>query len=187
MVRFALGSWRPTLLLTALALAACSSTTTATKPPDTPDPDAPSKEVDPATEAAGPAQEKETAPPASEKAKSVGDQNSIPDDYYLTAGDCEALGKQYGHAARNDQLATLSPKLSEKLRAQGTEAIDKAVTKLEDKWIASCQSALVGQVGDPKALKCALNAATVAAFDVCLNGDNGSQGNKPSRAPKKSK
>jgi hypothetical protein len=180
--------FRRTFLLAGLtSLAACTLATPAPKAPDAPDaPDAGalSEAAEPmaasAQPASGPAQ-----PPTQTTAPRA-DLNSIPDDYYITASDCHALGNQYGQAVRADQLATLSPRLSDKLRAVGMEAIDKAVPGLEEKWIAQCESSLVGKVGDPKALKCALNASTGKAFDVCLNGESSSHAKSAASGAKKS-
>src|SRR5262249_14594244 len=39
--------------------------------------------------------------------------DTIPDDYSLAPGDCDALGKHYGAVAKADQMATVSPKLTQ--------------------------------------------------------------------------
>jgi hypothetical protein len=173
---------RPGLALVALAslasLAACSGSS---KPPESPDAPAASAEASATPDAPAGAKGDDTAPPPS---KAQQDDNSVPDDYSITAGDCDALGQQYGTAARSDQMATVSPKVSEKQRAAAEAAVDKVVSKLEQTWIDHCRSALVGKVADPRALKCAIAAPTVKAFDVCLNGDNATS-DKPARGAKK--
>jgi hypothetical protein len=153
-------------LLASVSLAACSGSS---KPPESPD--APAASADP--DAKPDAKSDEQAPPPSTKSQ---DDNAVPDDYSITAGDCEALGQQYGTAARNDQMATVSPKVSEKQRAAAQASVDKVVSKMEEQWIDHCRSALVGKVADPRALKCAIAAPTVKAFDVCLNGENATTG-----------
>ena len=166
-----------TLLLACLAVSpACTSSMPAPKSPDAPDaPNATGTENAP--DAGAPSDNAPPNAPAQQLAGTAvagSDQGSIPDDYYITGSDCNALGNQYSQALRNDQVATLSPKLTDKRRAEGMATIDKAVATLEDKWIAQCNTSLVGKVGDPKALKCALNAQTVKTFDVCLNGESAS-------------
>jgi hypothetical protein len=169
------------VLLASASLAACSGSS---KPPESPD--APASSAEPDAKADAPAEAKggakggDDAPAPSKPASQ--DDNSIPDDYSITAGDCDALGHQYGTAARNDQLATISPKVNEKARAAAQASIDKVVSKMEDQWIDHCRSTLVGKVADPKALKCAVAAPTVKAFDICLNGENA-----PSTRPGKKK
>jgi hypothetical protein len=106
---------------------------------------------------------------------SEGKDNSIPDDYTLTERDCDTLGKQYGAVARSDQLAALNPKLSDKQRAVAEANIDKGVGVIESQWIDSCIKSLAGKVADRSALKCAMGAKTVSAFQVCL-GDTGPSG-----------
>ncbi len=109
--------------------------------------------------------------------------DSIPDDYELTPGDCDALGKQYGRLARGDQLAALNPKLTAAQRETAETNIDRAITPLESRWIEGCASSLVGKATDRKLLKCAMDAKTVKAFDVCLNGEGGSAQVEPKGAP----
>jgi hypothetical protein len=115
-------------------------------------------------------------PPPSEVKKSPAKNNTIPDDYALTAADCEALGKQYGAAMRSDQLVGLSPKLTEKQRAQGEANIDGVVSKTAAQWTHTCHQSLVGKIVDPKTLNCALDAKTVNAFQACI-----SDGSPPSK------
>lgn len=130
-----------------------------------------------------PPQPVDMAEPQAEEAKPVGmasgvkgsegKDNSIPDDYALTEGDCDSLGKQYGAAARSDQVAALNPRLSANQRAVADANIAKGVGAIEAQWIESCVRSLAGKVVDRKALKCALTAKTVNDFKVCL-GDEGS-------------
>jgi len=148
------------------ALSACSSSSS--KPAESVEPaDAPPTETPP-PESEPPAP---TAMPTGVKQTGGNANDSIPDNYELTGGDCDALGKQYGAAARADQLAGLNPKLTAAQRAQAEGSIDKVISKLEAQWTEGCRSSLVGKTVDPKALKCALDARTVKAFDVCLNGE----------------
>ncbi len=149
------------------ALSGCSSSSS--KPAESVEPaEAPPTETPPPPASEPPAP---TAMPTGVKQTGGSADNSIPDNYELTGGDCDALGKQYGAAARADQLAGLSPKLTAAQRAQAEGSIDKVISKLEAQWIEGCRSSLVGKTVDPKALKCALEARTVKSFDVCLNGE----------------
>lgn len=110
--------------------------------------------------------------------------DSIPDDYSLTNGDCDALGKQYASVAKADQMAGMSPKLSAKQKEQAEENIDKVVGKLSSQWIESCQNSLVGKIVDHKVLKCAMEARTVADFKTCL-GDESKPADKAAGKPGK--
>jgi len=94
--------------------------------------------------------------------------DTIPDDYSLTPGDCNALGKHYGEVAKADQMASVSPKLTQKQKEQAEESIDKVVNKLATQWIEGCQSTLAGNIVDHKALKCAMEARTVNEFKGCI-------------------
>jgi hypothetical protein len=96
-----------------------------------------------------------------------------PDDYSLTENDCQALGRQYGQAARDDQRVGLNPKLTAKQREQAEAAIDGVVSKLESGWTETCSKSLAGKIVEHKNIKCALAAKTVKSFDVCLNGQKG--------------
>ena len=87
--------------------------------------------------------------------------------------DCQALGRQYGTAARDDQRVGLNPKLTAKQREQAEAAIDGVVSKLESGWTDTCSKSLAGKIVEHKNIKCALAAKTVKSFDVCLNGQKG--------------
>lgn len=172
-------------LLAALALG-CSSSTP--KPADGPGEasEAAAPSATSAPEATDSAEEPKPPPPPMLKNAPVKD-DSIPDDHELIPGDCDALGKQYGRLARGDQLAALNPKLTAAQRETAETNIDRAITPLEARWIDSCVSSLVGKASDRKTLKCAMEARTVKAFDVCLNGESGSADVKPAPAGKKKK
>jgi hypothetical protein len=96
-----------------------------------------------------------------------------PDDYSLTENDCQALGRQYGDAARADQRVGLNPKLTAKQREQAEASIDGVVSKLESGWTDTCMKNLAGKNVEHEKIKCALGAKTVKSFDVCLNGQKG--------------
>lgn len=165
-----------TLLAALLALAACSPP----QPPDTPE--TPAASSDPAAASPEPtAAPAVTAMPGAVLKSADADKSASLEGYELTPSDCDALGRQYGAVARADQLATLSPKLSTKQRDATAAQIDKVVGKLEDSWIASCQSTLVNKSVEHAAVKCALASKTVKQFDVCLNGENGTPQAKPSK------
>lgn len=162
------------LLCSILALSAalgCSSSTQ--KPADSPEePSSPEKAAQVDAPAEGEPRGDGPAPmPTEVKQTGAHSDGSIPDNYELTAGDCDALGKQYGAVARADQLAQVNPKLSAAQRTQAEANIDKVISKLENQWIDGCRGSLVGKTVDPKSLKCALESRTVKDFDVCLNGE----------------
>jgi hypothetical protein len=148
----------------------------ASAPPE--EPPQPADPVEPPASGGSEAKPQAEAPPPA-AAPAGGKDSSIPDDYSLTEHDCDVLGKQYGAAARSDQLLTLNPKLSDKQRAVAEANIDKGVGAIETQWIDSCIKSLAGKVVDRKALNCAMAAKTVSAFKACL-GDDGSarQGGK---------
>lgn len=102
-----------------------------------------------------------------------GSAAETPDDYSLTENDCQALGRQYGEAARADQRLGLNPKLTAKQREQADASIDAVVSKLESAWTETCSKSLAGKNVEHKNIKCALAAKTVKSFDVCLNGQKG--------------
>jgi hypothetical protein len=171
----------PLAALAFAALAACSGSppkaTDASEVPTTPDPSA---SPDPAS-TGKPDDEGPVTHEMGSVKRPEGSQD-VPDDYSLTESDCDALGKEYGDAARGDQKATLSAKLNEKQRSTALENIDAAVSKLESTWIDNCMKSLAGKVVDHGNIKCALAAKTVKAFDICLNGEKGSG---PAAGPKK--
>jgi hypothetical protein len=180
----------PVLLAALTALAACAGSE---KPPETPESADGEKKAapkdDPAADKTPPegGADQGSDAPASPGAppKPAVDKSMSLDTYELTPADCESLGKQYGEVARSDQMAALSPKLSAKQRDATAAQVDKVVSGLEDKWIAGCQASLVNKAVDHDALKCALSAKTVKAFDVCLNGEAGTP--QPAGRPGKKK
>jgi hypothetical protein len=109
------------------------------------------------------------------------------DTYEMTPSDCNALGRHYGEVARNDQVAGLSPKLTEKQRSSTVAQIDKVVGKLEESWTNGCHTSLVNKAVDQGAIKCALAAKTVKDFDVCINGREGTSVPSGGRGPGKKK
>lgn len=119
--------------------------------------------VEPALETSTPA----PAPPP-KKSDAAGD---VPDDYELAPRDCQELAGQFASLIRSDQVAMLSPKLSDKAKDQALRSIEKAAAARQDQWAASCEATLVGLTKDRKSLRCAMDAKTVKAFDVCLNGE----------------
>jgi hypothetical protein len=126
----------------------------------------PSSQDDPAAEP-----ESQSEPGAGSKPRTSPQSldDRVPDDYALTNGDCNVLGKQYAAAIRADQMAGISDKLKDPQRAQVLQNIDEVAQKMAGNWIESCQTSLVGQITDPKSLKCALQAPSVKEFDACLN------------------
>ena len=129
----------------------------------------------PSTDAPPPAASEEPAASASPDEAAglpLKTPQSIPDDYVISNTDCDALGKRLGEVTRSDELAKVDSKLKPAQHDKAMHSIDEAASKIESQWIASCENSLVGKVGDPKALKCATDAKSVKAFDVCLNGDS---------------
>jgi hypothetical protein len=163
-------------LSSALGLATLVGCASSSKPPDDPvtDPgpgpsdDSPPQGDQPADPPSGSVSDPEP-PKGAEPKKGSGDSGSIPDDYVITHGDCVLLGKQFAVVNRNDQLATLSPKLTDKQRSQAEGSINEGANKIGEKFAESCQKSSAGSHGDPKALKCALNSKTAKEFDACLN------------------
>jgi hypothetical protein len=166
------------------ALAACGLATTLpacadSKPADAPESTASSSEAQasppPAAKTADPGA---PATPPSEPGSPPPEGPVVPkgmamDTYEMTPSDCDALGRHYGEVARSDQVSQLSPKLNEKQRSATMDQIDKVVSKLEESWTGGCQSTLVNKAVDHDAIKCALAAKSVHAFDVCINGPSG--------------
>lgn len=109
------------------------------------------------------------APPPS-AAPDTGPQSLTATDRELTPRDCEALGGRYHELVVSDESKKLDPKLTDKQREDGRDAISKGATLLSDRWIESCVSSLVGKFASEEALRCAMSAKSVSAFDVCLNG-----------------
>ena len=156
-------------LLLALLLG-CSSGTS--KPAESPEGDLdapPTAPGDPASTSTVEA----PPPPTMGTVKRPAGPVETPDDYSLTENDCQALGRQYGDAARADQRVGLNPKLTPKQREQADASIDSVVSKLESGWIDTCMKNLAGKNVEHEKIKCALGAKTVKSFDVCLNGQKG--------------
>jgi hypothetical protein len=156
-----------TLFLAAL-LSACSPD----KPPETPESPGSTAEGEskPKADKSEASSEGEGTPPPP---KAEIDKGMSLDTYEMTPSDCNALGRHYGEVARNDQMAGLSPKLTEKQRSSTAAQIDKVVGKLEENWTNSCHASLVNKAVEHEVIKCALAAKTVKDFDVCINGASG--------------
>lgn len=154
-----------------VALAGCAGATPPPAPPPDPAPADATPPPEPAVPSAAPeaAQAPDAPPPA---ASAAAKDDSIPDAYEMSNGDCATLAKQLGDLTRSDQRAGLSKQLSDKQRSAADKSIDSAAAQIQDRWVTMCQGSLVGKVVDPKSLKCALDAKTVKEFDVCLNGDS---------------
>jgi hypothetical protein len=94
---------------------------------------------------------------------------SIPDDYSLVHNDCIQLGKKLGRLWTAELRSSLSPKLTEKQRAQAEENIQEGANKKADDWANGCIESLVGKVVDRKTLTCAMDAKDLKVFEKCLN------------------
>ncbi|APR74945.1 Hypothetical protein A7982_00291 [Minicystis rosea] len=162
--------------ISGLVCFACSPS----QPPETPESLAGS-----AAPSAEPAPSATAAPGALVKGSEAEQKGQSLESYELTPSDCDALGRQYGAVARADQMAALSPKLSEKQRTATAAQIDKVVGKLEESWIAGCHANLVNKAVDHGVIKCALASKTVKQFDICLNGEGGTP--QPAGKPDKKK
>lgn len=161
---------RFTSSLAVLALiAGCSPA----QPPEIPETPAAASEPATPSDPTPPPPPTATAMPGSVVKGGDVDKSSILESYELTPSDCDALGRQYGAVARSDQMAALSPKLSEKQRSATAAQVDRVVSKLEESWIQSCHTTLVNKSVEHARVKCALGSKTVKQFDVCLNGEGG--------------
>lgn len=88
----------------------------------------------------------------------------------MSATECKVLAQKYGDVTRADESAKLSPKLTDAQRKTAAAAIDDYAAKIAEKWEGGCVRDLTGKMASEKALKCAMAAKTVAAFDTCING-----------------
>jgi hypothetical protein len=167
---------RPSPLSTLALCAALAGCSPETKPPETPESPASTAEADAPKGHAAPSSDD-----GSDKGKSEGeptrpapgtkvDKSMSIDTYEMTPSDCNALGRHYGEVGRSDQMAALSPKLTQQQRDATAAQIDKVVGKLEETWTNVCHTTLVDKAVDHDAINCALAAKTVKAFDVCFNG-----------------
>lgn len=150
--------------LVGAATVACSST----PPPEAPsDPVIDSEPVEKETWGPSPEEpepEAPAAPPPDEP-----DAQLLPDEHDISIADCRLLAAQYAAVTRADQAAALKPGLTDAQRQQAIAAIDSVASKMEASWSEGCEESLVGKVMDPRSLKCAVRATTVAEFDGCLN------------------
>jgi hypothetical protein len=163
------------------ALTACSPSD---KPPEVPEtPAAASGEAE-----AAPAPTPEpavTAMPGQVVKNNDDRQAQAMDSYEMTPSDCDALGRKFGELGRDEMLAGLGAKISEKQRATAVAKVEDAMNKRADGWIANCMASYVNKAVDHAGIKCALASKSVKAFDVCLNGEGGSAA--PKGAPPKGK
>jgi hypothetical protein len=173
-------SLSPFAALLLAALAACDPPKPAKEPEGSADPAAGGdKDIDKGGEKGekGEKAEGPSEPAAGDKGetppKAEIDKGLSLDTYEMTPSDCNALGRHYGEVARNDQVAGLSPKLTEKQRSSTVAQIDKVVGKLEESWTNGCHNSLVNKAVDNASIKCALAAKTVKDFDICINGREG--------------
>src|SRR5262249_12401377 len=153
-------------VLAALLLAAAVSACSPTKPPESPEGSAEPAEKDKDKADMPKEGKEEPAAPAASSAEGGGERPAPPKpdvdkimslaSYAMTPSDCNALGRHYGEVARNDQMAGLSPKLTEKQRSSTVAQIDKVVGKLEESWTNGCHESLVNKAVDHAAIKCAL-------------------------------
>jgi hypothetical protein len=170
-------SFSPFAALLLAVLPACDPP----KPAEAPDPPAAAAEKDldkggekgEKSEKSEPVSEAATADKGEAPPKAEIDKGLSLDTYEMTPSDCNALGRHYGEVARNDQIAGLSPKLTEKQRSSTVAQIDKVVGKLEESWTNGCHTSLVNKAVDNASIKCALAAKTVKEFDICINGREG--------------
>ncbi|AKT42330.1 hypothetical protein [Chondromyces crocatus] len=125
----------------------------------------PSDETPRVEQSEGEASQEVETPPSAKPAV----DDTIPDDYALSRGDCAQLGKQLAALTHSDQVAQLSSKLTSAQRGQAEKNIADVAARMSDKWIAGCEDALVGKIVERKSIACALAATTVLAFDKCLN------------------
>lgn len=96
--------------------------------------------------------------------------DSIADDYALMAGDCNQLAERFTKLAEAEGIAKLDPKLSEAKRQPLEEKTREDAARAGRGWGDGCKKSLVGKTVSPQAIKCALGAGSIAAFEKCLNG-----------------
>jgi hypothetical protein len=164
--------------LSSLPLLGCSSA----KPPDAAvatSTAGPTDSAEPAAEGTGDAPE--AAAPKTKPASAQGKDDSVPDDYQITESDCNALGQQFGNVTRSDLLAMIPPKITGKAREKAEADIERESAKKGDQFGDGCRKN-VGKNVDPRALKCAMNAPSAKAFDVCMNGPELPKADKRGRA-----
>jgi hypothetical protein len=164
----------------AIALTACSPSD---KPPEVPETPA-AASVDPEAAPPAPPAPAVTAMPG-QMVKSTDDrQAQAMDSYEMTPSDCDALGRKYGELGRDEMLAGLGAKISEKQRATAIAKVEESMNKRADTWIANCMSTLVNKAVVHENIKCALASKSMKAFDVCLNGEGGAQAAPAQAQPK---
>lgn len=138
----------------------------------TPGPEAPSASSGDVSQDAPRIDETPDAPTPMPEAPSQNASGS-DDGRELTPSDCNALAARYGYTVRSDEMAKLHPELTSAQRDQARGAIDRAAEQLETGWRNGCMESLSGKVASERAVRCALAAKTVAAFDACLNSPTG--------------
>lgn len=172
---------------TALALAgvltACSPSDKPPEVPETP----PAASADPEAAPAPTPAPVVTAMPGQVIKNTDDRQAQALDAYEMTPSDCDALGRKFGELGRDEMLAGLGAKISEKQRATAVAKVAESMNKRADGWISNCMASYVNKAVDHAGIKCALASKSVKAFDVCLNGEGGSPAPKAGQPAGKKK
>jgi len=108
-------------------------------------------------------------PPAPGTALKTSDPSG-PTTRELSASDCRSLAEKYNELLRSDEMAKLSPKLTDAQREQSRVQIGKGMAIMSARWEEGCARDLTGKLATEASLQCAMAAKTVATFDVCING-----------------
>ncbi len=148
--------------------AACSSSTP--KPADNPDGESSNPESgsgDPSEQGSGASGESDTTAVPMGTVKNRDDE-TVPDDYQMLAGDCVALREKLRSLIRNENMAKIDPKIAEDKREKAEANINAVAEKLSGQLFDMCESSLVGKVFERDRLKCAMDARSHEAFNKCL-------------------
>lgn len=90
-------------------------------------------------------------------------------DHEFTPNDCEEMGRKYRDLHAKDLKKTMKPGLTPEQIQTAESSIADAAKQLSDSWTDSCRKNNVGTFAPEESLNCAMHAASVSAFDACLN------------------
>lgn len=144
------------------ACASTSSSTTATSEPTTETTDTAPTTSDPDPTS--------TPPPASGTASVKA--NPDEESREITVGECKTIAGKFRENTISDEMAKLSPKLTDAQRETARGRIEEAADQLGQRWEKGCVADLLGKAVAEKSLKCAMASKTVAALDACLSGQS---------------
>jgi hypothetical protein len=100
--------------------------------------------------------------------------SSDPDDESreITASECKTIAGKFKENTIADEMAKLSPKLTDAQRETSRTRIEEAADQLGQRWEKGCVADLLGKAVAEKSLRCAMASKTVAALDACLSGQS---------------